>query len=133
MSRSRDVGISARAPARVDVEAKANGANLVFKNESDSREAVVEKCLVKGRKIVDEGQMDARAIDQESITFYGRRTMNINLPSIDDLDQAQYIADFERNRRKTPFGLAQMHHAAEPRGERRRAPRGSAGADHRQP
>ena len=26
----------------------------------------------------------------------------------DDLDQAQYIADFERNRRKTPFGLAQM-------------------------
>ena len=55
---------------RVDVEAKANGANLVFKNESDSREAVVEKCVVKGRKIVDEGQMDARAIDQESITFY---------------------------------------------------------------
>ena len=93
---------------RVEVEAKANGANLVFKNESDSREAVVEKCVVKGRKIVDEGQMDARAIDQESITFFGRRTMNINLPSIDDLDQAQYIADFERNRRKTPFGLAQM-------------------------
>ena len=51
--------------------------------------------------------MDARAIDQLSITYYGRRTMNINLPSIDDLDQAQYIADFERNRRKTPFGLAQ--------------------------
>ena len=52
--------------------------------------------------------MDARAIDQTSITYFGRRTMNINLPSIDDLDQAQYIADFERNRRKTPFGLAQM-------------------------
>ncbi|MCY3831999.1 MAG: hypothetical protein OXG85_03210 [Chloroflexi bacterium] len=92
---------------QVNVEAKANGANLVFKNESDSREAVVEKCIVKGRKIVDEGQMDARAIDQESITFFGRRAMNINLPSIDDLDQAQYIADFERNRRKTPCGLAQ--------------------------
>ena len=92
----------------VEVEAKANGANLVFKNESADTEAVVEKCLVVGRKIVDEGQMDARAIDQESITFFGRRTMNINLPSIDDLDQAQYIADFERDRRKTPFGLAQM-------------------------
>ena len=91
----------------VEVEAKANGANLVFKNESDNTVAVVEKCLVKGRKIVDEGQMDARAKDQESITFYGRRTMNINLPSIDDLDQARHIADFERNRRKTPFGLAQ--------------------------
>ena len=70
---------------QVTVEAKANGANLVFKNESDYREAVVEKCVVKGRKIVDEGQMDARAIDQESITFFGRRAMNINLPSIDDL------------------------------------------------
>ena len=92
----------------VEVEAKANGANLVFKNESDATEAVVEKCVVMGRKIVDEGQMDARAIDQTSITYFGRRTMNINLPSIDDLDQAQYIADFERNRRKTPFGLAQM-------------------------
>ena len=81
---------------------------LVFKNENERTEAVVEKCVVKGRKIVDEGQMDARAIDQTSITYFGRRTMNINLPSIDDLDQAQYIADFERNRRKTPFGLAQM-------------------------
>ena len=91
----------------VEVEAKASGANLVFKNESDDTEAVVEKCQVKGRKIVDEGQMDARAIDQPSITYFGRRTMNINLPSIDDLDQAQHIADFERNRRKTPFGLAQ--------------------------
>ena len=92
----------------VAVEAKANGANLVFKNESERTEAIVEKCVVKGRKIVDEGQMDARATDQTSITYFGRRTMNINLPSIDDLDQAQYIADFERNRRKTPFGLAQM-------------------------
>ena len=43
----------------VAVEAKANGANLVFKNESDRTEAIVEKCVVKGRKIVDEGQMDA--------------------------------------------------------------------------
>ena len=91
----------------VAVEAKANGANLVFKNESERTEAIVEQCVVKGRKIVDEGQMDARAIDQTSITYFGRRTMNINLPSIDDLDQARYIADFERNRRKTPFGLAQ--------------------------
>ena len=90
----------------VEVEAKANGANLIFKNESEDSEALVEKCQVVGRKIVDEGQMDARAIDQTSITYFGRRTLNINLPSIDDLDQAQYIADFERDRRKTPFGLA---------------------------
>lgn len=57
---------------RVEVEPKANGANLVFKNESNTREAVVEKCVVKGRKIVDEGQMDARAIDQKSITFFNK-------------------------------------------------------------
>ena len=34
---------------KVEVEAKANGANLVIKNESDATEAVVEKCVVKGR------------------------------------------------------------------------------------
>ncbi len=92
----------------VAVEAEANGANLVFKNESERTEAIVEKCLVMESNIVDEGQMDARATDQTSITYFVRRAMNINLPSIDDLDQAQYIADFERNRRKTPFGLEQM-------------------------
>ncbi len=97
----------AKGSCLATVEAKANGANLVFKNESDSQEAIVERCRVIGRKIVDEGQMDARAIDQSSITYFGRRTLNINLPSIDDLDQAQFIADFERDRRETPFGMAQ--------------------------
>ena len=80
---------------------------MVFKNTSSTTEAIVKKCVVKGRKIVDEGQMDATSKDQTSITNYGRRTMNINLPSIDSLRQAQYIADFERNRRKDPFGLVQ--------------------------
>ena len=96
-----------RGSTTVTVEAKANGANLVFKNSSTTTEAVIEKCVAKGRKITDEGQMDARSKDQVSITSFGRRVMNINLPSIDDLDEAQYIADFERNRRKDPFGLAQ--------------------------
>ncbi len=96
-----------RGSTTVTVEAKANGANLVFKNSSTTTEAVIEKCVVKGRKITDEGQMDAHSKDQVSITSYGRRVMNISLPSIDDLDEAQYIADFERNRRKDPFGLAE--------------------------
>lgn len=91
----------------VTVEAKANGANLVFENSSTTTEAIVSACVVKGRKILDQGQMDARSKDQVSITNYGRRTMNINLPSIDNLQQSQYIADFERNRRKDPFGLVQ--------------------------
>ncbi len=89
------------------VEAKANGANMVFKNNSTTTEAIIEKCVVKGRKILNQGQMEARSKDQVSITNYGRRVMNINLPSIDNLEEAQYIADFEKDRRKDPFGLAQ--------------------------
>ena len=96
-----------KGSATVTVEAKANGATLIFTNDSTTKEAIIEACVVKGRKILNSGQMEARSKDQVSITNYGRRVMNINLPSIDNLDQAQYIADFERNRRKAPFGLTQ--------------------------
>ena len=92
-----------RGAATATVEAEANGANLVFTN-SGTGPAVVSKCIVRGRKITDFGEMEATAIDSASIVDYGRRTLRINLPSIDELEQAQYIADFERNRRGQPWG-----------------------------
>ena len=113
----------------VAVEAKANGANLIFKNESADTEAVIEKCLVKGRKIVDEGQMDARAIDQPSITYFGRRTMNFNLPSIDDLRSGAVPSPISSAIwRKTPFGLAQTITLQSHAETRRRAPCRSTGS-----
>jgi hypothetical protein len=106
----RDVTVSEiafeKGTATVSVDARANGAELVFTNNS-SKEAIVKKCVVKGRKIISSGEMEAKATDQESIVDHGRRTMRVSLPSIDDLEQAQYIADFERDRRSKPQGMVQ--------------------------
>jgi len=93
---------TATAMATATVEAKANGAEITFISTTG---AVVTKCVVKGRKIIDSGQIEAKAIDVGSIVDYGRRTLRINLPSIDNIEQAQYIADFERDRRKDPVGM----------------------------
>ena len=89
--------------ATVTLEAKANGALLKITNNG-TEAAIVKKCVVKGRKILDSGEMEAKAINQGSIIDYGRRTLRINLPSIDNLEHAQYIAEFERNRRSQPRG-----------------------------
>jgi hypothetical protein len=89
--------------ATVSIEAKANGAELKFTN-SGTAAAIVKKCKVKGRKITDSGEMEAKAIDSSSHIDYGRRTLRLNLPSIDSLESAQYIADFERDRRGQPRG-----------------------------
>lgn len=92
--------------ATITVEANANGANIKMVNQSATEPALVKKCVLKGRKIVDLGEMEAKAVDQASIIDYGRRSLRINLPSIDELEQAQYIADFERDRRGQPRGEA---------------------------
>lgn len=89
--------------ASAAVTASANGATLKFTN-SGTEPAIVSGCKVRGRKIVDAGQMEAKAIDNSSIISFGRRSLRLNLPSIDNLEQAQYIADFERDRRKSPKG-----------------------------
>lgn len=97
-----DLEFEGQNTATVTVEAKANGAQLTFNSPTG---AVVKKCLVRGRKILDSGNIEVKAVDVGSITDYGRRTLRINLPSIDSLEQAQYIADFERDRRKDATGL----------------------------
>ena len=92
--------------ATATVEAQANGAEVTFTSTTNTG-AVVTKCSVRGRKIVDSGEMEAKATDTDSIINYGRRTLRLNLPSIDNLDEAQYIADFERDRRGKPRGTVQ--------------------------
>jgi hypothetical protein len=103
----KDVTVSgtefAEGNASVTVEPKANGAELKLVN-SGAGDAVMTACQVKGRKITDFGQMDAKSIDGNSIVDYGRRTMKVNLPSVDNLAAAQSIADFEQLRRKDPRG-----------------------------
>ena len=60
------------------------------------------------------GVIEAKASDTSSIIDYGRRTLRLNLPSIDDLDAAQAIADFERDRRAQPRGTVQALTVASP-------------------
>jgi hypothetical protein len=92
--------------ATVNIEANANGAELIFTNTGNVV-AFVTACKVKGRKLLDSGQMDASAIDHTSQAYYGRRVMKLNLPSLDLLMQAEQIAEFEKDRRSNPVGEAQ--------------------------
>jgi hypothetical protein len=92
--------------ASVTIAASANGAELKLFNTA-SLDAIITKLEIRGRKIVDNGEMEATALDTGSIIDYGRRTMRLNMPSIDNLEEAQHIADFERNRRKTPQGMVE--------------------------
>ncbi|MEM6528196.1 MAG: hypothetical protein AAF653_07855, partial [Chloroflexota bacterium] len=91
--------------ATVTVDERANGANLTFTNNS-TVDALVSKCIVRGRKIVDRGRLEATSQDTTSITDYGQRTMRLNLASVDNLEDAEYIASYELTRRGTLRGQA---------------------------
>lgn len=103
--------------ASVVLEPGANRAKITLRNQSSGQQAVLATCEVRGTKITDFGRMEATAIDRESIAYYGQRTMAMNLPSVDDLDYAQTIADFELGRRATPAGkvstITLVSHASE--------------------
>jgi len=88
----------------ITVDARANGAEIKLVNASATIPAVITSIKIRGRKILDSGNIEAKAVDSTSIIDYGRRTLRINLPSIDNLEKAQSIADFERDRRGQPRG-----------------------------
>lgn len=88
----------------ISIEAGANRATITVYNHSKTENLVLSECEIRGTKITDFGRMDAVAVDNESIAYYGQRTMSMNLPSVDNLDYAQTIADFELGRRSTPTG-----------------------------
>jgi hypothetical protein len=85
-------------------EGGASRAVLELANDSQTASATLATCEVRGTKITDFGQMEAHSRDNTSIAFYGQRTLNMNLASVDNLDYAQTIADFERARRSQPNG-----------------------------
>ena len=62
---------------------------------------------MRGKRITDFGRMEARVSDDASIVDYGRRTLRLNLPSVDNFDDAEYIAQFELHRRSQPQGMMQ--------------------------
>jgi len=88
---------------QVILEAKANGGTIKFR-AGGIPITKISGIEVRGQTITDYGQMEATAQDQLSITRYGRHTLRLNLPAVDNIQAAQSIADFERYRRKEPLG-----------------------------
>jgi hypothetical protein len=89
--------------ANILLQAGANRSTLEVTNPGPGV-AVLATCELRGKKITSFGRMEATSQDNRSIGFYGRRTLNMNLPSVDRLEFAQDIADFEKGRRAQPNG-----------------------------
>jgi hypothetical protein len=89
--------------AGIILKASANRATLEISN-SGTQAAVLATAELRGKKITDFGRMEARAQEGLSIARYGRRTLSMNIAALDDLEDAQTIADFEIGRRGQPAG-----------------------------
>lgn len=98
-----DTVVFSQGNAEITMEAFANRAQLKIVNGS-SQNVVLSTCEIRGKKITDFGRMEAKATDGVSATLYGKRTLNMNLPSLDDFELAESIANYELSRRKNPSG-----------------------------
>lgn len=92
------VGETDEGEVQVKLTAKANSAEIVLTNVGET-DAILTSAVLRGRKITDFGQMEATAKDAASIIDYGRRALRMNLPSVDNFDDAESIAGFELHRR----------------------------------
>lgn len=95
--------VFSKGSASVTLKAGANSGTITVTN-TGTKNAVLTSCMVRGQKVTDFGQMEAHAIDGLSIADYGRRTLKMNLPAVDNFEDAQAIADFEKSRRSIPRG-----------------------------
>lgn len=96
--------VSVKGTTSVSVVAQASGAELTFRNTGTQNDEVTQ-CTLQGRKIIDYGQIETKAVDTSSMVDYGKRTLRMNLPSLETLEQAQGIATYELARRGTPKGM----------------------------
>mgnify|MGYP005849180197 CR=1 FL=1 len=87
----------------------ANSATLEV-TAPQERDVILSGCTLRGQKITDFGQMDAQASDLFSVADYGRRTMKLNLRALDNLEDAQRLADYELSRRKAARGMVKALH-----------------------
>lgn len=87
----------------VELQAGANQAEVRVRNTS-GEVLTLQTCILKGQRILDTGQLEAIAVDTDSITHYGRRVLKIDTRVLSDFAEAQDIAYFELERRKDPRG-----------------------------
>lgn len=93
----------------VTITPQANSAELLITNTGTGM-ATLSACTVQGQKITDFGRMEAFVRDGLSVTLYGRRTLRMSLPAVDNLEDAESIAQFELERRKDPRGSVRELH-----------------------
>lgn len=92
-----------KGSATITLDARATSALLEITNNG-AKEAILTSCIVRGQKITDFGRMEATVTASASIVDYGRRTQKFNLPSVDNFEDAEHIAQFELGRRSQPRG-----------------------------
>jgi hypothetical protein len=87
------------------IEAGASAATLEFRNESGVTAYLQPGAQLLGTPLLTGAPMLVEHSDTLSTTFHGRRTLKLNLPLVDSVDEADQMARYELRMRRQPFGL----------------------------
>lgn len=99
----RLVNLAVSGNVDIIFSANANQATLTVVNNG-SQDVWLTGAEIRGQKITDYGELEATASDGLSKMNYGERQLRLELKSLNDLEDAQTVADFELQRRKDPAG-----------------------------
>lgn len=100
------------------IEAGASAALLEIQNRS-GKTARLMSLTLSGTPLHRGDEITLEQQDAFSITFYGPKTLSLNLPALTSIDEADQIARYELARRKDPRGtvhslsLSTWNHAAQ--------------------
>lgn len=80
----------------------SRGAEMVFVARNGN--CTISEIIIQGYKLTAYNAAEAIAVDDSSPFFYGPHELALNIPAIDNANDAQSIADYEALRRPTPAG-----------------------------
>jgi hypothetical protein len=97
--------VFSKGNATITVASRGDTGKIKIVN-SGQVTAVLTMLKLRGRTITDFGQEEVKAENLDSITEYGRHTLNMSLSSVEKREYAQMVADYELMRRGMPKGRA---------------------------
>lgn len=95
-----------RQPRITNWAPTAKGVDFDIEVDGDSGNSLISTVIVRGKKLTAYDKLVIEAIDELSISTYGRRSYEIDLPLLDDDEFADLLANYELERRKNPRGYA---------------------------
>ena len=105
-TRQDNTGADATAAVRVTlIDAGMSAATIEIDNMSPATLYLHELTLY-GRPLLGGDPITLIHTDAASATFYGLRTLRLDLPALSALDEADQVARYELERRKDPAGIA---------------------------